>query len=186
MKKAPVRLIAITALVIGTPASALDLIENDRYWERAPEAWDDGHAYAAREHRLFADEHRWISDADRDAWRAANEALLAGIRAEYAAALAGFASTDDDLLAALSDTPAEGAPGSRSLTVYPAWSQGDLAALDDADQRMLDELVTVLAGKREVRLSVTGHSNSVPLSPRAADRYGDNRGLSAARARAVA
>jgi len=60
------------------------------------------------------------------------------------------------------------------------------ADLTPAATAQLDALVAELRGKRGVRLAVSGHTDSQRLSARARARFGDNQGLSEARALAVA
>ena len=50
----------------------------------------------------------------------------------------------------------------------------------------LDAVVSQLKGKRNVKISVVGHTDSQRLSPRAKRRFTDNQGLSEARSLAVA
>ncbi|MGI9333037.1 MAG: OmpA family protein, partial [Gammaproteobacteria bacterium] len=50
----------------------------------------------------------------------------------------------------------------------------------------IDEALKRFAGKPNLRVRFTGHTDSQPLGPRAAAKYGDNQGLSEARARTVA
>jgi len=60
------------------------------------------------------------------------------------------------------------------------------ADLTPAARAALDTLASELRGAADLRLAVTGHTDSQRLSPRAKARFGDNQGLSEARALAVA
>ncbi len=59
----------------------------------------------------------------------------------------------------------------------------------DIDQEYLDQLTPLLEGlhdKENIHVQTTGHTDTVPLKPATAETYGDNQGLSEARAEAVA
>lgn len=69
--------------------------------------------------------------------------------------------------------------------VAPGFSSGT-TLLGDAERSTLAALAQRLAGKPGLRLRLTGHADVQRLSPSAQQRYGDNQGLSEARAQEVA
>ncbi|MEM7465607.1 MAG: TolC family protein [Pseudomonadota bacterium] len=73
-----------------------------------------------------------------------------------------------------------------TTTVYPCYSNKALAALDGCDQDKLDKLIATLETAEVRQIRVVGHTNNVRLGGAAAKEFGDNQGLSAARAQAVA
>lgn len=60
------------------------------------------------------------------------------------------------------------------------------AFLTDASRATLDALADGLRNKRNLRIAVTGHTDDQRLSPRSKKLFGDNQGLSEARALTVA
>lgn len=179
-------LIAVLSVCYGVQTFATDLFTDDHYWEDRAEAWQDKHQYEAREHQYFADEHRWIRAEDRKAWFSENEKLLSEVRQQYAAALANMARDDEAFFKALEAPEEITRDRQQRLLLHPRYTRDALDALGPDDKAELDQLIAVLREKQAVRLDISGHSNRLPLSPRAADRYGDNQKLSALRASAVA
>ncbi len=59
------------------------------------------------------------------------------------------------------------------------------SAVPDEDSEALDKLVQRLAGKRNLRLRLVGHTDPQRLSPRTRGIYGDNQGLGMQRAKEV-
>ncbi len=58
--------------------------------------------------------------------------------------------------------------------------------IDEEYIEKLKPLIERMGGKDSVHLQATGHTDTVPLKPSTAEIYGDNQGLSEARAKAVA
>jgi len=69
-------------------------------------------------------------------------------------------------------------------TVLPQFSSG-LDELGQRERKALVPLVERLQGKMNLRLRVTGHADQQRMTPVATRRFGDNKGLSQARAQVV-
>lgn len=175
--------VLLIGLLFGTAvatANAETLARWNQYWEENAEAWQDDHGYERWEHGYFADEHRWQSEEDRKQWFRHYQDVAAAALAEYERTLATM-STDDAFREVESMVRQQ-----RNLTLYPRYDANDLAGLHVDDEKMLQQLVDALKDKQDINITVRGHTNDVPLSPRAAAAFGDNAGLSRRRARSVA
>ncbi len=83
------------------------------------------------------------------------------------------------------EVPVMGSQPEAGAAISPQFSSGhDL--LSDTEQTDLRALAQRLAGKPGLRIRVTGHADIQRMSPKIKKRYGDNQGLSLARANAVA